>query len=406
MRSSSLNGAPGRRREAHRLRAGLDPRARTRPQAGGWDVRRGRRGGALERGARHQRSPRLGRPTISEQGLDADRVRVARRPQLAPRAVPRLLVLAPADQLRAVAEAVALHLVVAHLDHQLRPERRLLELARSPPVRLREPPVGCVDEQRQHAPRDVLPRPRRDGARADVVELAVLAIEPEQQRRDRARVALPPQPDDDAVRRLVLLHLDHPVARARQVRRRQMLRDDAVEPERLEPLEPPARIGDVAGRGREPEPSSASTRARRSASGSSPHLLAVPEQHVEDDELGRDLRRQPPDPRLRRMEPHLHRIEVERAVTRDHDLPVERRPRREQLAERPQLREVAQQRPLVARPQRQLAVDVLEHAAEAVPLRLVLPPVTGRQLAYELAPPSAGTGSRLPASKRSVGFRR
>ena len=38
-----------------------------------------------------------------------------------------------------------------------------------------------------------------------------------------------------------------------------------------------------------------------------------------------------------------------------------------------QLREVAQQRPPVARPERELAAVVLEHAAEAVPLRLVLP---------------------------------
>ena len=56
-----------------------------------------------------------------KQRFDAGGVRVARRAQLAPRAVARLLVLAPADELRAVAEAVALHLVVAHLDDELRP---------------------------------------------------------------------------------------------------------------------------------------------------------------------------------------------------------------------------------------------------------------------------------------------
>jgi hypothetical protein len=72
------------------------------------------------------------------------------------------------------------------------------------------------------------------------------------------------------------------------------------------------------------------------------------------------------------------------AVARDHDLAVERRRRRQQLAERPQLGEVAEQRPLVARPQRQLSTDVLEHPAEPVPLRLVLPAVRLRQLADEL----------------------
>ena len=53
-----------------------------------------------------------------------------------------ILVLAPAEELRAVAEAVALHLVVAHLDDELRPDRGLLELAGPPAVRLREAPVG------------------------------------------------------------------------------------------------------------------------------------------------------------------------------------------------------------------------------------------------------------------------
>src|SRR6185312_1672026 len=48
------------------------------------------------------------------------RVGVARRAQLEPRAVARILVLAPADQLGPVPEAVALHLVVAHLDDELR----------------------------------------------------------------------------------------------------------------------------------------------------------------------------------------------------------------------------------------------------------------------------------------------
>ena len=52
--------------------------------------------------------------------------------------------------------------------------------------------------------------------------------------------------------------------------------------------------------------------------------LAVPEQQVEDDEVGRDLRRQLAHARLRRVQPHLHRVEVEDAVACDHDLAVER----------------------------------------------------------------------------------
>ena len=73
------------------------------------------------------------------------------------------------------------------------------------------------------------------------------------------------------------------------------------------------------------------------------------------------------------MQPHLHRVEVQRAVARDHDLPVERRVGREQLSDPPQLGEVAQQRAAVPRPQCELAAVVLEHATEAVPLGLVAP---------------------------------
>ena len=114
------------------------------------------------------------------------------------------------------------------------------------------------------------------------------------------------------------------------------------------------------------------------------HGLALPEQQVEGDEGGRDLGRELADAALGRVEAHLHRVEVERAAAGDHDLAVERGVRRHQLAERPQLGEVAEQRPAVARPQRELAAVVLEHAAEAVPLRLVPPAAAGRKLGDEL----------------------
>ena len=113
------------------------------------------------------------------------------------------------------------------------------------------------------------------------------------------------------------------------------------------------------------------------------HRLALPEQDVEGDELRRDLRRQPADAALGRVEAHLHRVEVEATAALDHDLAVERGVGREQVAERAELGEVPQQRPLVPAPQCELAAVVLEHAAEAVPLRLVLP-VAVRELAHEL----------------------
>ena len=77
-------------------------------------------------------------------------------------------------------------------------------------------------------------------------------------------------------------------------------------------------------------------------------LLALPEQDVEDDELRRDLGRQLSNPALRGVEPELHRVEVELALLRDHDLPVERGVGRKDLPERLELGEVAKQRTLVA----------------------------------------------------------
>src|SRR5437588_2280016 len=94
------------------------------------------------------------------------------------------------------------------------------------------------------------------------------------------------------------------------------------------------------------------------------------------------------------MEARLHRVEVELAAARDDDLAVEGRMRRQRLAELPQLGEVAEERPAVARPERELAAVVLEHAAEAVPLRLVTPIALARQLGDEL---------RLHRRERDVG---
>jgi len=73
----------------------------------------------------------------------------------------------------------------------------------------------------------------------------------------------------------------------------------------------------------------------------------------------------------------LHRVEVEDAVALDHDLTVERRVGRQQLADLAQLREITQQRPSVPAPDGKLALQVLHHSAKAVPLRLVLPVAFG-----------------------------
>src|SRR5829696_10220785 len=118
-----------------------------------------------------------------EQVFDRWVVRALRRPYLAPRALVRILVVAEADQLRAVAKAVALHLVVADLGHELVPERRLLEPLIAPAVRLREAAFGALVEQGQHPGGDLIVVAGADRRRADVVDFAVLPVEAEQQRR-------------------------------------------------------------------------------------------------------------------------------------------------------------------------------------------------------------------------------
>src|SRR5205823_3359606 len=63
---------------------------------------------------------RLGRTAgAAEELLDARRLGIARRAELLPGAVAGILVVAPAHELRAVAKARPLHLVVAHLDDLL-----------------------------------------------------------------------------------------------------------------------------------------------------------------------------------------------------------------------------------------------------------------------------------------------
>src|SRR3989442_14688655 len=83
------------------------------------------------------------------------------------------------------------------------------------------------------------------------------------------------------------------------------------------------------------------------------------------------------------MQAHLHRVEVELALTLDHDLAVERGAGWQEVSERPQLREIAEERSSVAAPERQLTAVVLEHSTESVPLRLVLPALARRQRLHE-----------------------
>src|SRR5262249_36399677 len=149
--------------------------------------------------------------------------------------------------------AASLHLVVADLDDELRTDGGLLELAGAPAVRLAEPALGRVLEQRLHELGDLRLDPRCDRRRADVVELALPVVETEQQGRDLTRVLLPTHAGDHAVGRLVLLDLHDRLARSRLVLETEALRDHTVETRGLEAVEPGLGSGEVARGGRDPE---------------------------------------------------------------------------------------------------------------------------------------------------------
>ena len=143
---------------------------------------------------------------------------------------------------------------------------------------------------------------RRHCSRADVVDLAVVAVQAEEECRDPVRLRLPAHPDDDAVGGLLRLHLGDALARAGQVREVEPLCDHAVEADCLEAVEP----GRVLGPGRswrERARSGFALRSsfeRRLASGSGHDLFALPDEHVEGDEAGGDLAGQLSDPALGR----------------------------------------------------------------------------------------------------------
>src|SRR5437763_2020472 len=281
-----------------------------------------------------------------------------------------------------------LELVEPDLADELRADAGLLQLARPPAIRLGEAALGRALEERQDERGDLVVPPGADSRRADVAELAVVVVEPEEARRDPALgLRLPAHADDHAVRGPVRLHLDDALAGAGEIRQPVPLGDHAVEAGRLEPVQPLLRSVSGARDRRELEALAATLELsppflERPA----PHLVAVPEQEIEGDELRRDLAGEAPDTALRRVEPHLHRVEVEHAVPLDHDLAVQGRVGREELAERPELREVAEERAAVTAPERELAAVVLEHPAEAVPPRLVLPVPRGRKPCDELGP--------------------
>src|SRR5919204_3775680 len=138
--------------------------------------------------------------------------------QLVDPAVGRSLVVAEPEELGAVADAAAAHMVEGHLDHELGAKRAPLAVFRVglPPVRLGGAPFARLirgDDTDQLAralrrePRGVPDRPE-----------AIAVVEAEDERADGALRLPRPPAEDDAVDRADPLHLDHPDALAGPVR--------------------------------------------------------------------------------------------------------------------------------------------------------------------------------------------
>src|SRR5688500_14380019 len=128
-------------------------------------------------------------------------------------ALPRRLVGAPADELRAMAEPAAAHMIVAHLDDQLGPKRLPLPgPLRRPAAR---PARRIAGESRAAAERLELARqhlalaPVNGRREADMVEQACLVVEAEEQRPDELAVRAVTEAADNAIGSAQPLHLEH-----------------------------------------------------------------------------------------------------------------------------------------------------------------------------------------------------
>jgi hypothetical protein len=147
--------------------------------------------------------------------------------------------------------------------------------------------------------------------------MPVVGVEAEEERRDlRPPAGFEAHACHDAVRGLVRLHLHDALARAGQIGEAEPLGDHPVEPRRLEGLQPVSCRVDVVGDGRERDPVGDLLELGTSLLDRPlVHGLALPQQEVEGDVRRRDLGGELSHAALGGVEPRLHRIEVELAVT-------------------------------------------------------------------------------------------
>ena len=224
-----------------------------------------------------------------------------------------------------------------------------------------------------------------------MLQPAPRVVQPKQQRPHRRplSILMPPEARDHAVAVALMLHLQHrPLVRLIPARSR--LRHHPVQPRALEPPEPILRHLPVA-RGRclvnrrlgPLEHLRQPSRPFRERP--LPQILIAQAKQIEEHHRRRRLLRQQPHPRRRRMHPQLQRIEVQPALRRNHDLPVQHAPRRQLLQQRGlDIREVPVQRLAVPALDQDLPAIAKHHRPKPIPLRLEDPPLADRNLGYTL----------------------
>src|SRR5579863_1777295 len=134
---------------------------------------------------------------------------VAPSVQLVDRALARRLVLAPANDLRAVANPPVADVVVADLDNQLRPKLDPFELAVGGPAARLTAAASAGLKRRQLSAQLALALRREGRAVADRSKRSAGLVEPEDDRTDRLRLNARPVAHHDAVERAQALDLDH-----------------------------------------------------------------------------------------------------------------------------------------------------------------------------------------------------
>ena len=220
-----------------------------------------------------------------------------------------------------------------------------------------------------------------------MIELAVLVVEAEQQRADFGAVALVPEAADDTVGGAQAFHFQHR-ADARLVGAVSAFGDDAVGGTVSRRRKPALSLGKVGREGRQYHLSRtgillceafecATALGHRQVD--QRHSVRR-QQHVEHDEASGRGSGELSNAAFRRMEAHLQGLEREVTVDFDHQLAVDDKSLGRNLGQQGEnFGKVASERFAGFRMKRDFLAIFEREAAEAIPLRFVLPAIALRQ---------------------------